>query len=46
MLKVGGATREDGKILKPPGWQPPQIAPLLEGMRLLKEETDGPQAAR
>lgn len=44
MLKVGGATREDGKILKPEGWQPPQIAPLLEGMSLLKEETDGPQA--
>ncbi|MBY6272936.1 MAG: hypothetical protein CW346_12075 [Bacillaceae bacterium] len=34
MLKEGGATREDGKILKPPGWEPPQIAPLLENMRL------------
>lgn len=34
MAKEGGATREDGKILKPPGWKPPEIAPLLENMRL------------
>lgn len=38
MAKVGGATRPDGKVLKPEGWQPPDIAgvlakqgPLLEG---------------
>lgn len=29
MRKVGGATREDGKILKPEGWQPPDIAGVL-----------------
>jgi predicted HAD superfamily Cof-like phosphohydrolase len=26
MQKVGGPVREDGKILKPEGWQPPDIA--------------------
>lgn len=30
MLKVGGPVREDGKILKPEGWQPPRVAELLE----------------
>lgn len=30
MAKVGGATREDGKILKPEGWQKPDIAGILE----------------
>ena len=25
MAKVGGATREDGKTLKPPDWSPPKI---------------------
>jgi len=34
MLKVGGATREDGKILKPEGWQPPRIAEMLRGMEV------------
>ena len=29
MLKVGGETRADGKILKPEGWTPPRIAELL-----------------
>ena len=29
MLKVGGATREDGKILKPAGWEPPRILEAL-----------------
>lgn len=29
MLKVGGPTRADGKILKPEGWQPPRIRELL-----------------
>lgn len=33
MLKEGGATREDGKLLKPPGWQPPKIAEELERQR-------------
>lgn len=30
MLKVGGANREDGKVLKPEGWQPPDIVNLLK----------------
>ena len=30
MLKEGGGTREDGKILKPEGWKPPRIRELLE----------------
>jgi predicted HAD superfamily Cof-like phosphohydrolase len=29
MAKQGGPVREDGKRLKPPGWEPPQIAALL-----------------
>lgn len=33
MAKKGGATREDGKKLKPEGWQPPDIAGLLEKER-------------
>ena len=35
MNKLGGATREDGKVLKPEGWQPPVIKPLLENMSLV-----------
>jgi len=34
MLKIGGATREDGKILKPDGWEPPRIAELLNSKQL------------
>lgn len=30
MQKVGGPKREDGKILKPPGWTPPDIARVIE----------------
>src|SRR3954464_9197429 len=30
MRKDGGATRADGKILKPEGWKPPEILKLLE----------------
>jgi len=33
MRKDGGAHREDGKLLKPEGWQPPDIAALLEAQR-------------
>lgn len=29
MAKVGGAIRDDGKVLKPAGWQPPDIVGLL-----------------
>lgn len=31
MAKVGGGVREDGKMLKPEGWTPPDIAKALEG---------------
>lgn len=30
MLKDGGPTRGDGKIMKPQGWKPPQILKLLK----------------
>lgn len=30
MAKVGGPKRIDGKAIKPPGWQPPDIAGILE----------------
>lgn len=29
MAKVGGPTRDDGKVLKPEGWQAPDIAGVL-----------------
>jgi predicted HAD superfamily Cof-like phosphohydrolase len=38
MAKLGGGTRADGKVLKPDGWQPPDLAPLLERVRLSREE--------
>ncbi len=31
MAKEGGGQRSDGKILKPAGWQPPDVAGLIEG---------------
>lgn len=30
MRKTGGAIREDGKILKPEGWKPPDVAGIIE----------------
>lgn len=41
MAKVGGGTRDDGKVLKPDGWQPPSIGRLLENMRLRPNGPDG-----
>jgi predicted HAD superfamily Cof-like phosphohydrolase len=32
MAKAGGPMREDGKVLKPEGWQPPDIACVLASM--------------
>lgn len=29
MAKAGGPVREDGKILKPPGWRPPDLRSAL-----------------
>ena len=36
MLKEGGSVREDGKILKPAGWTPPDIGNIL-----LKQVNEG-----
>lgn len=33
MAKVGGPRRADGKLLKPPGWKPPDVAAVLERQR-------------
>ena len=30
MLKKGGKFREDGKLLKPEGWKPPEIEAIIE----------------
>jgi len=38
MLKVGGATREDGKTLKPPGWEPPKIREIVQALYAALEE--------
>lgn len=29
MAKIGGAKRDDGKVLKPPGWKPADIAAVI-----------------
>lgn len=39
MAKEGGATREDGKILKPAGWTPPDIHALIQ--RQIAHKTHG-----
>ena len=36
LSKAGGPTREDGKVLKPPGWQPADVRSVIEK---LVEET-------
>lgn len=33
MSKAGGPRREDGKLLKPEGWQPANIRAVIEGSR-------------
>lgn len=38
MNKVGGERRPDGKRLKPAGWEPPQIAAMLD--ELMQQEKD------
>lgn len=35
MRKIGGVIREDGKILKPEGWKPPNIERILGTMNCL-----------
>lgn len=41
----GSHRREDGKLLKPPGWQPPDIIGVLSAQRPLAETYgDGPTA--
>jgi predicted HAD superfamily Cof-like phosphohydrolase len=41
MAKVGGAVRADGKMLKPEGWTPPDIAGILQRERAWGETSDG-----
>lgn len=36
MAKEGGGTRFDGKITKPPGWQPPNVAGVLDAQQPLE----------
>lgn len=38
MAKQGGPTREDGKKMKPEGWQPPDVKGLIESQQRGKEE--------
>ena len=39
MSKEGGGTRADGKILKPPGWEPPDVAGILARQGPIERET-------
>lgn len=34
MAKISGPRRADGKLLKPPGWQPADVASVLETLSL------------
>lgn len=36
--KEGGETRDDGKVLKPPGWAAPDVAGILARQAPLREE--------
>lgn len=38
MLKEGGGQREDGKILKPEGWKPPDILSILVKQGMIIEK--------
>lgn len=38
MAKKGGPTREDGKKLKPEGWEPPDVKGLIEAQQRGKKE--------
>ena len=38
LSKAGGPTREDGKVLKPPGWQPADVRGVIE--KLVEETGD------
>ena len=40
MAKEGGGKRADGKILKPPGWQPPEVEGLI-GQQILFAKSNG-----
>lgn len=37
MAKKGGGRREDGKVIKPAGWTPPDVAGVLENQKPLNE---------
>lgn len=40
MAKVGGTRRADGKVMKPPGWVPPDVAGILARQGTLKLLTE------
>lgn len=45
MAKLGGGYREDGKVLKPEGWRPPDVAALLaRQVGLFPEASPGGEA--
>lgn len=41
MAKTGGGTRQDGKILKPPGWRAPDVAGLVARQTALAQANGG-----
>lgn len=41
MAKVGGARRGDGKLMKPEGWQPPDLAAILAGQSPMNDFVAG-----
>lgn len=41
MAKVGGAVRADGKVLKPPGWEPPDIEAIIAAQQPGAPTTEG-----
>lgn len=40
MAKVGGPVREDGKRLKPEGWEPPRVAEIFNNATLMQRIKD------
>jgi len=43
MSKVGGHKRADGKWIKPPGYSPARLRPILAAQGLRQPQADGPQ---
>lgn len=45
MTKVGGRIREDGKQLKPEGWQPPDLGAVYRRLYGIQPESESPEVA-